>query len=145
MSGALPFALQLFYVPRLWRVGVGVALAEAPRSSGLFRGPQAISTFGSWLAARGGSSGPANSKPRRRLSVSFPRTLLPGPQPPPPRCLASSAAESSGRPARGSRVFWPNVDWTWRQIVSGCGRFTTTTSSPAMGPLPLASPPCCME
>lgn len=57
MSGALPFALQLFYVPRLWRVGVGVALAEAPRSSGLFRGPQAISTFGSWLAARGGSSG----------------------------------------------------------------------------------------
>lgn len=76
---------------------------------------------------------PANSKPRRRLSVSFPRTLLPGPQPPPPRCLASSAAESSGRPARGSRVFWPNVDWTWRQIVSGCGRFTTTTSSPGTG------------
>lgn len=79
---------------------------------------------------------PANSKPRRRLSVSFPRTLLPGPQlqpPPPPRCLASSAAESSGRPARGSRVSWPNADWTWRQIASGCGRFTTTTSSPGTG------------
>lgn len=71
----------------------------------------------------------ANSKPRRRLSVSFPRTLLPGPQPP-PRCPASSAAESSGRLARGSRVSWPNGDWTWRQIASGCGRFTTATSSP---------------
>lgn len=71
----------------------------------------------------------ANSKPRRRLSVSFPRTLLPGPQPP-PRCPASSAAESSGRLARGSRVSWPNGDWTWRLIASGCGRFTTATSSP---------------
>lgn len=76
---------------------------------------------------------PANSKPRRRLSVSFPRTLLPGPQPPPPRCPASSAAESSERPARGSRVSWPNADWTWRQIASGCGRFTITTSSPGTG------------
>lgn len=76
----------------------------------------------------------ANSKPQRRLSVSFPRTLLPGPQPPPPpRCPASSAAESSGRLARGSRVSWPNGDWTWRQIASGCGRFTTATSSPGTG------------
>lgn len=74
----------------------------------------------------------ANSKPRRRLSVSFPRTLLPGPQRP-PRCPASSAAVSSGRPARGSRVSWPNGDWTWRQIASGCGRFTTATSSPGTG------------
>lgn len=81
---------------------------------------------------------PANSKPRRRLSVSFPRTLLPGPQPP-PRCPASSAAESSGRPARGSRVSWPNGDWTWRQIASGCGRFTTATSSPGTG-RPTAGP-----
>ncbi|XP_048951719.1 helicase MOV-10 isoform X3 [Canis lupus dingo] len=59
--------------------------------------------------------------------VSFPRTLLPGPQPP-PRCPASSAAGSSGRRASASRVSWSSGDWTWRLIASGCGPFTTGIS-----------------
>lgn len=74
----------------------------------------------------------ANLGPRLRLSVSFPRTLLPGPQPP-PRCPVSSAAGSSGTPANASRVSWRFGDWTWKQIARSCAPFITKTSKPGTG------------